>query len=119
MAIAVSLDTTSLPNPIDVTENDFIVDVIFTPSGTYTAGGDTINLSGLCSSNQIPRVVDISEYPPAGTTPNGYNMIFQPGTNLTNGVLYIFTAAGSQLTGSYPTSPVPAIRATFRFPKFV
>jgi len=93
MAATVSIYAAALPDPVDVTDNEFIVDGTIVLTGNYGGGathGDTLNLSPLdIKSNALPTKVEIWENPPAGTAPTGYVFGYAPGTTQSTGVLTI------------------------------
>lgn len=124
MAVTVALNTAILPNPLDVTQNSFLTSVTLTLTANYGGAathGDTVNLSGVCPSDQVPQCISLRESPPAGTAPTGYLFNFCPGTNATNGVLSVLTSEGSEYSeGSAYSAALlaAALTAVFQFPKF-
>ena len=78
-------------------------------SGNYTSGtGDTVNFNSLQGvSTKNGRVFAVAgDAQPDFVSINpvqGYNLEYQLGTNLSNGVMRLFNAAGTeQNTGAYP-----------------
>jgi hypothetical protein len=104
--------------PIDATQNEFIVYGTITPTGSYPANGDTLNLSGFSQipANALPLWIEVQEIAAAGATPTGYYFVFLPGTTLANGLLAIFTSAGTQFsTGAYGSGSPSLAGVVFRF----
>ncbi len=124
MPIAVTLNTNQLPNPIDYTTNQFIVDGTLTLSGSYPANGDTLSFAALgIESQQLPNLVEIFEATPAGVAQSGYAFRFSPGTTMANGVMQVWNGITQFAAGAYGTPPfaVTGFVLKFRayFPKFV
>jgi hypothetical protein len=110
MAAAITINSVTNSGPgVDETMNQTIVDFTVALTGSYTSGGDTLSFASqdLIKTSQLtPNLVELYEWTPAGTTPTGYVFQFQPGTTLANGVVYIWTAAGStQFSGAYSALP--------------
>ena len=106
MSAVASLSTSQLPNPLDKTQQEQIVDGIITLSGSYTANGDTLSFLGLgINSDQVPNKVEIYEATPAPGPASGYQFVFLPGTNQGNGLMEIFSTEGTQFSGAYGTPP--------------
>jgi hypothetical protein len=86
-------------------------------SGSYTTGGDTLNLSGYpCQSHGLARRVFFTEQPTATVAPSGYLFYYQPGTTNANGKLRIMTSATVEFSGAYNsnlTSAIIELEATF------
>lgn len=106
MAAALTLNYNQLPNPLDRTQQEQIVDGLVTLTGSYTANGDTFSFLGLSiNSDQVPNRVEVYEATPAPGPASGYTFIFLPGTNQGNGLLEIFSTEGTQFSGAYGTPP--------------
>jgi len=106
MAVTVTISPTVLP---DATQNEISVYGTISFSGNYgSAGshGDTMNLSGLVPSSQLPNIVSIYEEPVAGTsTPAGYSFIWARGTTQANGLVTVFFAGVEISQGAaYPSA---------------
>ena len=124
MPISVSLDPTVIPNAIDKTQQEFVVQVILTLTGTYPTNGDTLDLSKLgIPSNSVPNYVEIYETTPAPGPASGYAFTFLPGTNLTNGLMEAFNGTTQFTTQAYGTPPFAItgfqLKAKLWFPVFV
>lgn len=80
-------------------------------TGTYTSGGDTLDLSAYpTQSANPPTWVAFSEAPTASVAPSGYNFYYQPGTTPANGKLRVTSAAGTELSaGAYPAALLAAL----------
>jgi hypothetical protein len=78
------------------------VKLVFT--GSYTQGGDTVNLQGLgIQSTTAPLFMDVqSTAGTAGQAPLRYQWV--PGTTQANGLLRAFSGAAEVATGAYPAS---------------
>lgn len=122
MAATVTLDTAILPNPLDKTQQEQIVDGIVTLSGSFPNNGDTLSFLGLSiNSDQVPTKVELWEATPAtGAPAYGATWVFLPGTNQGNGLLEAFngttqlTAAGATYASlSLPAAFVLRVRAWF------
>jgi hypothetical protein len=83
-----------------------------TPTGNYTAGGDTLDLTQIFNINssapgetlptiELAAAVVIFSQRPQGATGNGFNYDykFSPGTTLANGTMQVYTATSSAQTG--------------------
>lgn len=106
MAVANALNTVILPNPIDKTQQEFVVYGTSTLTGSYPANGDTFSVGGLgIPSNQLPNHVEIYEVTPSPGPQSGNTFVYVPGTTQFNGLMEIFQG-GTQLTaGAYGTPP--------------
>lgn len=87
-------------------------------SGSYTAGGDTLDLSAYpTQSAQIPVFAIFTEAPSATVAPSGYNLYYQPGTTPANGLIRITSSAGTEISaGAYAAALLAAnvvLRAEF------
>jgi len=73
-------------------------------SGSYTAGGDTLNLAGVVPTRKAPVYVVITE------SQSGYDYVYVPGTDITSGKVKIFqqgaaSGAFAELAaGAYPAA---------------
>lgn len=126
MAATASLRTDIIPNSIDVSQNQFVVDINIVLTGNYGTGasnGDTLALGGLpgVPSDLVPILVEIYEAPPAGTAPNGYIFNYNPGTTINNGVMTIMNNLNQYTPGSAYSGGLLAavLRARAYFPKFL
>ena len=97
--------------PVDATQNEFIVYGTIVLSGSYTTTGDIINFSTFSQipSNAVPVWIDVTEQPPAGTSPTGYLFIFCPGTTPANGRLAIFNNITEFSAGAYSAGLLAAV----------
>lgn len=88
MAAAATLSTGLAQT--DTTQATQIVRGTIAFTGTYTTGGDVLNLAlyGV-QSNYPPLRVFVYEYPVVGSTPVGYEFVYEQGTNPSNGTLVI------------------------------
>jgi hypothetical protein len=95
---------------LDSTQSTQIVRGTVTLTGSYPAGGDTLNLAIYPNqSHQVPVVVWFTEAPSSTVAPSGYNLYYEPGTNASNGLLRITSAAGTELTATtYPAALLAA-----------
>ena len=87
-------------------------------TGSYTAGGDTLDLSAYPTQSALPPVwVDFSEAPTASVAPSGYQFYYQAGTTPANGLLRVTTSAGVEFSaGAYSAALLAAnvvVYATF------
>lgn len=90
---------------LDSTQSTQLVRGSIALTGSYTTGGDTLNLGGSTSpvqSAQLPLNITFTEI---ATTPSGAAFGFVPGTTLANGKLFINTAFETQLAaGAYDST---------------
>jgi hypothetical protein len=96
MAVAVAVDPTITPNPIDKTQQEFIVDGTLVLSGNYggaSSHGDTMNLAGVCPSTSLPTKVDVYQRPTSGNAPVLFDFVYGQGTTQANGVLIVISKA--------------------------
>ena len=110
--VAISLKTSALPNPVDVTQQEQIVDGYLTLTGNYPLNGDTVAFGTLdaIKSGVVPTRVEVFEEPPAGTAPTGYQYTYCPGTTINNGVVAILGSLGTQFaTGAYSAGLLAAV----------
>jgi hypothetical protein len=126
MSVAVALNNTIFPDPVDCTQQQICVDGTLTLTGNYGGAathGDTMSFAGLdaIKSNQVPNLVEIFEAPAAGNAPTGFLFAFGYGTTQANGVLIVMqdgAAAGpeAELTqgAAYPAALLAAT-ANLRF----
>lgn len=132
MSVAVVPNPAAIPDPVDMTQQEFIVDGLLTLSNNYGGSathGDTMNLAGLVPSNLVPNRVEIFEAPAAGNAPTGYNFIYGFGSGPANGVLIVTQCAGASAPSSeitegaaYPgalTAATANIRFRAWFTKFI
>ena len=125
-------------NAVAANDQQVTVSGTFGLSGNYTAGGDTVDFTGVAStlvftpqaaqqaaaipSNLPPLgLVEVEEQPAFGATPQGYVPFFIPGSTLANGKLWIATAFGqppTELTGAPTAYPAGAIAETIQFRAF-
>lgn len=104
MAIAVALNKNQLPNPTDLTQQQFIIDATLTLTGGYTTNGDPLSLAGLgIPSNQLPTKVEIWEDTPTPGPQSGWRFTYLPGTNLDNGAMEMFNGTTQATTNTYAT----------------
>jgi len=83
-----------------------------TPTGNYTAGGDTLDLTQIFNINssapgetlptiELTALVEIVSQRPQGAAGNGFNYMykFSPGSTLANGAMQVYTATSAAQTG--------------------
>lgn len=95
----------------DSTQSTQILRGTIVLTGSYTSGGDTLNLGGKLGalSAKVPVLVFFTETPSATVTPSGYQFYYQPGTNPTNGKLRVTQSAGTEFAaGAYSASLLQA-----------
>lgn len=116
MSVAVALNANQVPNAIDHTQQEFIVDGTLTLSGTYPTNGDTVNLAGLCPSNLVPTKVEIYEATPSPGPASGYAFIYVPGTTAANGLMEVFNGTTQFTTQAYgsPAFSITGFALRFR-----
>ena len=123
MAITAAISTNLVPNAIDLTQQQVLVDGTLTLSGTYPTNGDTLSFAGLgIPSNSLPTKVEIWEATPAPGPATGYAFIFVPGTTQYNGLMEIFngtTQVTTQAYSSFITVTGFTLRFRAYFPNFV
>jgi hypothetical protein len=99
---------------VDATGKQLYVAGVITASGSYTTGGDTLDLSNqsYIPSSQLPKQVSIFTQ-----TGQVFNYAFIRGTTLANSKVKIYGAGGTELTaGAYPagiTGDVIAFSAVY------
>jgi hypothetical protein len=82
-------------------------------SGSYTTGGDTLDLTQqpLVPSTQVPIQATIQGQ-------SGYNYVFVPGTALNNNKVKIYTSGQTELaSGAYPAAivnDIVSLQAAFK-----
>jgi hypothetical protein len=124
MAAKASLSITQVPNPVDVTQQEFIVDGTVALTGSYPTNGDTLDLSQLnVPSDLVPNKVELWEATPASGAPaSGYAFVFLPGTTQANGLMEMFNGTTQVTTQTYAALALPAafvLRFRAWFSKFV
>ena len=122
-------------NAVSANEQQVVVSGTFGLSGNYTAGGDTVDFTGVAStlaftpqaaqqaagipSNLPPLgLVEVAEQPASGATPQGYIPFYIAGSTLANGKLWIATDVGqppTELTGAPTAYPAGALAETIQF----
>ena len=116
MSVAVAVNPNAVPNSIDATKQEFVVDGTLTLSGSYTTGGDPMSLAGLVPSNSLPNRVEVYQAPAVGNAPLAFNFLYAFGTTQANGGLQVLTwATGSQVAGSGYDGALTAATANIRF----
>lgn len=88
-------------SPFDAVDNDqslLTIWFIVTPLGNYTAGGDTLDLSGAAFGDAVkslgpPLDVDIKSFNSAGDS--GFVYKYRPGTTSANGKFQVLTSNGA------------------------
>ena|SRR5580692_7278423 len=80
------------------------VDLQLTFSGSYTSGGDTLNLQSLgIQSSGIPSIMNIvSSLSTAAATQNNYQ--WTKGSTTANGLVRCFTGSTEVSSGAYPAN---------------
>ena len=117
MATALTFD--NLQGVPDVTDREEFVSGVIAFSGNYATGGDTLSFAGTnkINSRSAPNRVELYEEPLAATqTATGYTFVFAKGTTQANGKIQIFSAEGTQFSGSYGSTfstTVVKVRAWF------
>jgi hypothetical protein len=87
---------------VDSTGKQVYVAGVVTASGSYTTGGDTLDLSNqsFIPSSQLPKQASLFTQ-----TGQVYNYAFIVGTALNNSKVKIYAAGGTELAaGAYPAS---------------
>jgi hypothetical protein len=120
MSLAISLGAQAISGSTAVAnvgwdgldESQKVINVygVFTASGSYTLGGDTLDFTKVTNpiipSSYVPLQVYIQSQNPSGVS--GYLYSWRPGTTLANGKMQVFTsgASGSPhselAAGAYP-----------------
>lgn len=126
MAIASALQTTTPNGDIDPGVKFYYVFVTITPSGSYTTGGDTFDLTAITrpvGSPPIPGGAQATAPIPTQVTinsVNGYSYSYVKGTTRANGKFKVNTTANTELTaGAYPAGITgDTITAQIVFPRF-
>ncbi len=122
MAIAVAVDQSIIPDPIDKTLKQACVHLVLTLTSTYPTNGDTLSFLGVpgIPGNLPPNRVEIYEATPAAGPASGYSFVFLPGSNLGNGLMEIFNGTTQFTTQAYGTPPFAitgfALKARAWFP---
>ena len=123
MSAVASLNLALQPDPIDTTQQEFIVDGIVTLTGSYPTNGDTLSFAALSiPSNQLPNKVELFEATPAPGPASGLVFVYLPGTTQATGILVIFNGTTQQTTATYASIlTVTGFSLRFRawFPKFI
>lgn len=99
MALAVAVKV------VDITRRRKVVRVTITPSGSYTTGGDILNLTGMSNPNWLVGafMAALPNDSALCNSPNGYNAEFIPGTTLANGKMKFFSSSGTEIAATtYP-----------------
>ena len=124
MPIAVALNYNIQPYPQDNLQNEAIIELLLTLSGSFPNHGDTLSFSGVSGidSNALPSRVEIFEATPAPGPAYGGAFIFLPGTNQNNGIMEIFngTTETTATAGTYASLSLPAtfvLRCRAWFPR--
>ena len=79
-------------------------------TGSYTSGGDTLDLSAYpTQSSQVPDYVEFTEAPTASVAPSGYLFYYQPGTTPANGKLRIMNGTTELTATTYPAALLAAL----------
>ena len=90
---------------VDVTNSKIILSGTLVPSGSYAAGGDTLDLTKLIGTSELVPIFLANNPPLIGivSTSTGYLGAFIPGTTLANGkVKFIVSSTGSEVAaGTY------------------
>lgn len=109
MAATVTLNSTVQPI-LDTTQGSQLVRGTVAFTGSYPAGGDTLNLSAYpTQSAQPPVLVLFTETPSASVAPSGCLYYYQPGTTTANGLIRVTTAANTEVSaGAYPSEVLAA-----------
>lgn len=136
MAAVTSPNLGALPDPVDTTQQEVIIDFSITLSGNYGVAnghGDVLDL-GNCSGGQAqlnnsPNRVEIYEAPTAGNAPTGYVLGYSFGPDQHTGKLTVMQNQGAgnpnlEITqgNAYPaalTAATANIRGRAWFPKFL
>src|SRR5690348_3226178 len=74
-------------------------------SGSYSTGGDTVDLTTIIGKAYLGKVFIAGKSPlyGYGVSSAGYSLAFIPGTTLANGLMKVNTAAATELAaGAYP-----------------
>jgi len=124
MSAVASLLTSIVPNPLDMTQQEEIIDFTVALTGSYPANGDTLDLSQLGAiSSALPNKVELWEATPASGKPaSGYYFLFLPGTTQANGLMEMFNGTTQVSAGTYASLSLPTafvLRGRAWFQKFV
>ncbi len=114
-------------NGLDSTQDSLWAEGSITLSGVYggaSTHGDTLDLTGLVSSDYRPKYVEIYQEPTSGNAPVIYCFLYGRGTTQANGVIIVTDFAGAEITAAaaYPaaltsTATPPNIRFRAEFAK--
>lgn len=126
MSATASLLNTELPNPVDVTQQEFLIDFTVAFAGSFAANGDTLDLTVLnAASSLVPNKVELWEATPASGKPaSGFTFIYLPGTTQANGIIEIFSGSTQETASAatYASLNLPAafvLRGRAWFTKFI
>jgi hypothetical protein len=123
MSAVASISTTLLPDGLDMSQQEYIVDGIVTLTGSYPANGDTLDLSKLSiTSNQLPTRVELFEATPAPGPASGFAFLYLPGATQALGLMEMFNGTTQQTGATYASIlTVTGFVLRFRawFPKFI
>jgi hypothetical protein len=96
---------------LDTTQSTQIERGTIVLTGNYTAGGDTLNLTGpkfKTQSAKPPIRVFFTEQPTASVAPSGYLFYYEQGTTPANGKLRVMTSSTVEFTAGAYTSQLLA-----------
>ncbi len=113
MSVAVSVGSAIPADPsngLDSTRTSLIVHGSLTLTGSYVTFGDTLDFSGVCSSDYAPKSpVLIFQEPTAGAAPVIYCFLYARGTTQANGLLIVTDFAGAEIpAAAYPAALLAA-----------
>ncbi len=96
---------------LDTTQSTQITLWTVALTGSYTLGGDTLDLSAYPTQSALPPVwVAFSEAPTTLVAPSGYTFYYQAGTTPANGLLRVTSTGGTELSaGAYPAALLAAL----------
>lgn len=123
MAAKASLNINQIPNPLDFTQQEEIIDFTVALTGSYPTNGDTLDLTPLTPlTSAVPNKVELWEATPASGAPaSGYAFVFLPGTTQANGLMEMFNGTTQVTTQTYAALALPAafvLRGRGWFSKF-
>lgn len=112
MALAITVTA------VNAVGNQMRVLCTLTPSGSYVAGGDTLDFTTVMGAAHGIGVF-VASLPPIdgqGSTTTGYDADFVPGTTLSNGKVKFLTGANTEISASaYPSQLIADTNINFEF----
>ncbi len=119
MSVEVSVGSAIPADPasgLDSTRTSIIVEGSLTLTGDYVTFGDTLDFSGVCSSDYAPKApVLILQEPTAGNAPVIYTFLYARGTTQANGRLIVQDFAGAEIPAAAYPAALLAATANIKF----